>query len=342
MNLTVLGDPLIFGRCSPGEAPAHPNLFGKRLDGKDGTMMSRSNDHEKWGLVFLFALTLECWIEGLVVDAGFGVWVFHAIAAIACGLALYRSSRSAVIAAGGLSLVAFVSDLEAVTSNGLPLRFVLPSLLLVVGAGVLFYGLVQIPQRRTSPSASQSQSRFRTRAVAEKVFDTAAASAGVPTLRKNLIDSKDDPAWTPFLLISGVLVTLYSMVYAKWIRVDAFFGLTSRSLAFNDLRDVYDSIGVKYFARSFYFEWGFMLLYLSAVFGGIVLVGWFTKRFSVAIPLLYLVISYHLITLFIHTAVILGLTHAAEEPQILVGSWLGSLGIAAILAGTWLSSEYRP
>lgn len=304
--------------------------------------MPHSNDYEKWGLVFLFALTLECWIEGLVIDAELGSWIFHAIAALACGLALYRRSRSATIAAGGLSLVAFVSDLEALTSSGLPLRFVLPSILLVVGAGVLFYGLAQTPQHRTAQGTSPSQSTPRTRFAAEKIFDTAAAASGVPTLRKNLLDSAADPAWIPFLLIDGVSASLYSMVYAKWIRVDAFFGLTSRSLDFGDLRGVYDSIGVKYFARNFYFEWGYILVYASTILGCIVLISWFTKRFSMTTPLLYLVCSFHLVTLLLHTAVILGLTHAAEEPQVLVGSWIGSLGVAAVLAGTWLSSEYRP
>ena len=288
-------------------------------------------------MVFLLALTLECTIEGLVTDAEFRSWVFHAIAAATAGAALYRRTVVAVVATGSVSLVAFLSDLEMLISNDAPLRFVLPSLLLVAGAGILLYGFVQGSQRSNVAGPVRSPVSTRTRGVAGKVVDAAGAVAFVPNIRQELRESKDDPAWTPFLLIGGVLAIGYCMISAKWIRVDALFGLTSRSLDFNDLRDVYDSIGVKYFARNFYFEWGFMLPYLAALLGSITVLGWLTKQFRITPPMLYVVLAAEAVALLIHSAVVLGINDATDEPQLLAGPWIGSLGIAAIIAGTWLA-----
>jgi len=289
--------------------------------------------------VFVFALTLECWVEGLVTDADLRAWIFHAIAALACGAALYRRHTALVVAAGGVSIVAFLSDLELIVSSSAPLRLAAPSLLLLVGAGVLFYGFFQTPQAPVSSGYNGPTLSPRTRATAGKLVDAAGTIAGVPTIRQDFKESKNDPAWTPFLLIGGTLAILYSMVSAKWIRVDAFFGLTSRSLDFNNVRDIYDAVGVKYFARSFYFEWGFLLPYLAAVLGAVSIVAWLTKRFSITPPILYVVLVVEAAALIVHTAVILGLTHAADEPQVLAGPWIGSLGIVAIMAGTWLSES---
>jgi len=304
-------------------------------------VISQPEEHEKWGLVFLLALTLECWIEGLVTDAELRTWVFHALAAIACGAALYRRHTALVMTAGGAAVISFLSDLEALVSIEAPLELVLPSLLLLFGAGVLFFGFFQTPQRPLASRPTRPTISPRTREAAGKVVDAAGAIAGLHNIRQDFKESKDDPAWTPFLLIGGVLATLYSMVSAKWIRVDAFFGLTSRSLDFNDVRDIYESIGVKYFAQNFYFEWGFLLPYAAAALGVVSLLSWFTKRFGVTPPALYVVLALEGAALLVHTALTLGLTHAAEEPQVLAGPWIGSLGIAGIMVGTWLSESRR-
>lgn len=302
-------------------------------------MASQWEDNEKWGLVFILALTLECWIEGLVTDAEFRAWVLHAVAAIAAGVALYRRNTPLVALAGGVSIVAFLSDLELLISNEAPLRFAFPSALLLLGAGIIFYGLFQTPNRPQVALPAKRSLSPRTRDTAGKIVDAAGAIAGLPDIRKDFKQSKSDPAWMPFLLGGGVIAVLYCMISAKWIRIDAFFGLTRRSLDFNDVRAVYDSIGVKYFARSFYFEWGFILPYVAATLGAISLIGWLTKRFRVSAPYLYGVIGLEAVAFVVHTAVVLGINHAADEPMVLVGPWLGSLGIAAIIAGTWLSEQ---
>jgi len=304
-------------------------------------MSTSSDEYEKWGLVFLLALTLECWIEGLVTDAELRTWMFHAIAALAAAAALYRRQTVSVVLAGAVSVIAFLNDLELLVAAEAPLRLLAPSLLLLVGAGVLFYGMSQSSQGTPVGLPARRSISPRTREAAGKVVDAAGAIAGLHNIRQDFKESKDDPAWTPFLLIGGVLATLYSMVSAKWIRVDAFFGLTSRSLDFNDVRDIYESIGVKYFAQNFYFEWGFLLPYAAAALGVVSLLSWFTKRFGVTPPALYVVLALEGAALLVHTALTLGLTHAAEEPQVLAGPWIGSLGIAGIMVGTWLSESRR-
>ncbi|NCV87995.1 MAG: hypothetical protein EBW14_19520, partial [Oxalobacteraceae bacterium] len=80
-------------------------------------MQLDTDEYEKWGLVFVLALTLECWIEGLVVEADLRDWIFHAVAATAAGAALYRRHAATVVAAGTVSAVAFLSDLERIVST---------------------------------------------------------------------------------------------------------------------------------------------------------------------------------------------------------------------------------
>jgi hypothetical protein len=302
-------------------------------------MPTSADDYEKWGLVFLLALTLECWIEGLVTDAEFRTWMFHAIAALAAAAALYRRHTLPVVLAGAVSIIAFLNDLELLVSAELPLRYLAPSLLLLVGAGLLFFGMSQTSHRSPVATPARGPLAPRTRETAGKMVDAAGAIAGMPNIRNDLRESKSDPAWPPFLLGGGTICVLYIMLSAKWIRIDAFFGLTKRSLDFNDLREVYDSIGVKYFARNFYFEWGFILPYLAALLGAVSLIGWLTKRFRVDSPFLYGVLAIESIALIIHTAAVLGINHATEEPVVLAGPWLGSLGVAAIMAGTWLAES---
>jgi len=302
-------------------------------------MSTSSEEYEKWGLVFLLALTLECWIEGLATDAELRTWMFHAIAALAAAAALYRRHALSVAVAGAVSITAFLNDLELLVSAEAPLRLLAPSLLLLVGAGVLFYGMSQSSQGSPIALPARRSISPRTREAAGKFVDAAGAIAGMPTIRNDLRESRSDPAWIPFLLGGGAICVLYSMLSAKWIRIDAFFGLTKRSLDFNDLREVYDSIGVKYFARNFYFEWGFFFPYLAALLGVVSLIGWLTKRYRVHSPYLYGVLTIESIALIIHTAAVLGINHATEEPLVLAGPWLGSLGIAGIMAGTWMAES---
>jgi len=302
-------------------------------------MQLDTDEYEKWGLVFVLALTLECWIEGLVVEADLRDWIFHAVAATAAGAALYRRHAATVVAAGTVSAVAFLSDLERIVSTDTPLRFALPGLLLLAGAGVVFYGFFQSSQQPSVPRSGRGLSSVKARNTANKAVDIVGAVTLNPNLREDIRESKKDPAWTPFLLLGGVVAILYCMISAKWIRVDAFFGLTSRSLDFNDLRDVYEGIGVKYFAKNFYFEWGFTLPYVAAILGLTSAIGWLTKRFEVTAPLLYVVLAVEAFALLVHSAVLLGINDAVEEPQLLSGPWLGSLGIAAVMAGTWLASS---
>jgi hypothetical protein len=171
------------------------------------------------------------------------------------------------------------------------------------------------------------------------VSEAIASVATGGNARGELRRTVSDPAWSPLLLFGGSIAIVFSMTSAKWVTVDALFGLIERSYAFHDLRDFYNDLGIKYFSRVYYFEWGYLVTYAAAGVALLVGIGEVTKRFQITgvfKQVGFLVVAFALVS---HTATVMGLNDAAEELLLLSGAWVGSVGLAAAGAGLWLAGR---
>jgi hypothetical protein len=305
------------------------------------------------GVFVVLALAVECALEGLVTEAEFRMWVFHVLAA---GVSLWAliSSNDWVLRVSGLSgIAAVVNDAILLSESEASFRYLVPSLVLLAAAGFVtyhsFHGEPRTVAHNSRPT-TQSQLRSKTRSAASstvqelagqfgEVPGAIAAVANVPNLRSEIKQSAEDPAWVPFLLIGGAGLTFFSLTIAKWVTIDALFGLIKRSYDFDGVRTIYNELGVKYFSKVFYFDWGFILTYTAALIALVVATSGLSKKFEVNT---YARVGALILTGFAfvsHTVVVLGLNDAAEELLVQPGAWLGSVGLLASGIGIWLSGR---
>lgn len=308
----------------------------------------KPDDQVRVGIFVILGLALQCVLMGLISESSTRSWMFHGIAGALAVWALISftdwSTRSAAL--GGL--VAFANDVFLVVESESSLRLVIPSTVLLVASGFVAYRTFAAPSlpARQAQSASQVRTRGVVRSGLEEVAGqfgnvsgVVASVANVPNLRREIRSSSKDPAWVPFLLTGGSIATIFSLTTAKWVSAEALFGLVRRTYDFEDLRRIYEELGVKYFSRAYYFEWGYLVTYTAAIASIVFAVSVITKRFelnqyfrAVALGLLgFAFVS--------HTGLVVGLNNASEEFLVLSGSWIGSLGLMGSIIGIWLSGR---
>lgn len=317
-----------------------------------GLESMKTEDQTRVALFAVMALALECVLDGLVYNAEVRAWIFHALAASVAMWALVSSNEWAVRSTGAAGLIAVVNDVIAVRENEMSLRFVTPSVVLFVASAFIVwktFGFFQSRTPRVKPLPNQVPNQLPNqvpkvfRAGVQEVagqFGIAsgaiASVASIPNLRKAIRDSSQDPAWVPFLLLGGALSTIFSMTTAKWITIDALFGLIKRSYGFSELRAIYGDFGIRYYSQLFYFEWGYLITYGAAGVSLLVAAGVLTKRFSPSGTLRLGVLLFVGLALVNHTGIVVGLNNAKQELLVLIGAWMGTLGLLASAVGIWL------
>lgn len=316
-----------------------------------GPQNMKPRDQIRTGVFVVLALALECVLEGLVAEAEPRMWAFHGIAAAIAVWALTSFSDLAIRLSGLAGIAAVINDVLLLSESDISYRFLLPSLVLLAAAGfvvfVSFSREVSAAARAFStPATSQVGSKTRRATSAGlqefagqfgEVSEAIAAVTFIPNLRRELRNSANDAAWVPFLMVGGAALTLFSMTVAKWVTVDALFGLIQRSYDFEGVRSISGDLGIKYFSEVFYFEWGFFGTYAAALISLVVTASVVSGKFNVNN---YSKIGALIITGFAlvsHTGVVLGLNDAAEELLVRPGAWLGSVGLLASGIGILLS-----
>jgi len=308
----------------------------------------KPDDQIRVGIFVVLGLALQCVLAGLVSESPARSWIFHGIAASLAVWALTSFTDWAMRLAAVGGLVAFANDVFLVVESESSLRLVIPSTVLLVASGFVSYRVFSSPDTpaRATQAIAKSPPRGIVRSGVEEVASqfgnvpgTIAAFANVPNLRKEIRNSSKDPAWVPFLLIGGALAAIFSLATAKWVSAEALFGLVRRTYDFEDLREVYEELGVRYFSRSYYFEWGYLATYASAIASCVFAVAVLTKRFQIDRYFRVGALGLVGFALVSHTGLVLGLNNAAEEFLVLSGSWIGSLGLASSVIGIWLSGR---
>jgi len=308
----------------------------------------KPDDQVRVGIFVVLGLALQCVLVGLVSESSVRTWMFHGIAGSLALWALisFTDWAKRLTAVGGL--VAFANDVFLVVESESSPRMAIPSAVLLVASGFVTYQVFSSPNLPARATQVMAQSRTRgivgsgVEGVASQfgnIPGAIAAIANVPNLRKEIRNTSKDPAWVPFLLIGGTLATIFSLAAAKWVSAEALFGLVRRTYDFEDLRNIYEELGVRYFSRVYYFEWGYLATYASAIASGVFAVAVLTKRFHISryfkVGALCL-IGFALVS---HTGLVLGLNNAAEEFLVLSGSWIGSLGLLSSVIGIWLTGR---
>lgn len=313
----------------------------------------KPDDQLRTGVFVILALCLECVLEGVVTESETRMWILHALAVGVAIWALISFNDWAIRLCGLIGGAAVINEALLVSENDVSYRFLVPSLVLFAAAGFVVYlsfsGVARSAARTTSPNVPSqigSKTRSVTRASVQEVAGqfgevagALAAVASVPNLRREMNRAVHDPAWVPFLLFGGAALTFFSLNVAKWVTVDALFGLIKRSYDFGGVRSIYTDLGVKYFSRVFYFEWGFIVTYAAIVIALIVAASGLSKKFEVNN---YSRVGALILTGFAfvsHSVLVLGLNDAAEELLVQPGAWLGSVGLLASGIGIWLSGR---
>jgi hypothetical protein len=313
-----------------------------------GLEQMKPDDQIRVGIFVVLGLALQCVLMGLISESPTRSWVFHGIAgALAVWALISFTDWSTRLAAVG-GLVAFVNDVLLVVESESSLRFVIPSTVLLVASGFVAYQTFSAPNlsARRTQATSQARTRGMVRSGLEQVAGqfgdapgAAAAIANVPNLRREIRNSSKDPAWVPFLLIGGSIATIFSLATAKWVSAEALFGLVRRTYDFGDLREIYEELGVRYFSRAYYFEWGYLVSYAAAIASMVFAVVVLTKRFEIDRYFktgAFCLLGFAFVS---HTGLVVGLNNAAEEFLVLWGSWIGSLGLLSSIIGLWLSGR---
>jgi len=313
----------------------------------------KPDDQLRTGVFVILALCLECVLEGLVTESETRLWILHALAAGVAVWALISFNDWVVRLCGLIGGAAVINEVLLISENDASYRILLPSLVLFAAAGFVVYisfsGAAPSTAHNTSPklpSRIGSKTRSVTRASVQEVAGqfgevpgALAAVASVPNLRREMNRTVHDPAWVPFLLIGGAALTFFSLNVAKWVTVDALFGLIKRSYDFGGVRSIYNDLGVKYFSRVFYFEWGFIVTYAAVVIALIVAASGLSKKFEVNNYSRFGALILTGFAFVSHSVVVLGLNDAAEELLVQPGAWLGSVGLLASGIGIWLSGR---
>jgi len=313
-----------------------------------GLEQMKPDDQVRVGIFVICALSLQCVLAGVVSELSARNWAFHAVGTVLAAWALVSFSDWSTRLASLGGLLAFANDVLLIREADSSMRFVIPSTVLFTASGFVAYRVfptISLPTRLTrtrSDNATRGLVRSGVEGVASQfgsVPGAVAAIASVPNLRKEIRNTSNDPAWIPFLLVGGALATVFSLATAKWVSAEALFGLVRRTYDFEDLRKIYEELGVRYFSRAYYFEWGYLVSYAAAIASTVFAVAVLTKRFQIdryfragALCLL----GFALVS---HTGLVLGLNNAAEEFLVLSGSWIGSLGLLGSLIGIWLTGR---
>ncbi len=318
-----------------------------------GLEIMETSDRLRAGVLVILALALECVLEGFATESEPRFWAFHGVAAGIAVWALKSFNDWAIRLSGLAGIAAVVNDGLLHFEVNSSLRLIIPSLVLFVAAGFVVYVSFSGEMSRSVRTSSKSNTyqvgsntRTATRAGIQEiagqfgeVSGALASVASIPNLKREAKITAADPTWVPFLLVGGAALTLFSMTIAKWVTVDALFGLIERSYDFDGLRSIYSDLGVRYFSRVFYFEWGFFATYVAVINSLIIAASIISKRFEVMVFLKTGALVFNLFSLVSHTGVVLGLNDAAEELLVLSGAWIGSLGLLATCIGIWLSGR---
>jgi len=273
-------------------------------------------------LLAVFVLTLVSLLEGLVSEAAPRMWIFHGVAVAAAVWALSSGTSRSAQLAGATGIIAVGNEFLLLTDANATIKFLAPSLVLFAVSGFVLRGTFSPSAVRATHSSVRSATE-RLSSVTQRQIE-------------RRLDVKDPSA---YLLSVGVILTIYSLAAAKWVTVEAIFGLIKRSYSFGSLRDKYDDLGVKYFAKVFYFEWGYLVGYLAAAIGAILLFGRFTNQFHLRGLLRVCTLTVIAFALVSHTILVVGLNDATEDVLVLFGAWLGSVGLLGLLLGSWLASK---
>ena len=308
----------------------------------------KPDDQVRVGVFVILALSAHCVLTGLVSESVVRSWAFHAVGVILAVWALVSFTDWSTRLASLGGLLACANDVLLVRELDLSMRLVIPSTVLCAASGFVAFRVFPSVSLPTPALRTKGQGRTRglmrsgVEGVASQfgnVPGAVAAIASVPNLRKEIRNSSQDPAWVPFLLIGGSIATFFSLSTAKWISTEALLGLIRRTYGFSDLRTIYEELGVKYFARVYYFEWGYLVSYAAAIASIVVATAVLTKKFQIDRYFKTGMLCVVVFAFISHTALVVGLNSAAEELFVLSGAWVGSLGLAGSVIGIWLSGR---
>lgn len=313
-----------------------------------GLEQMKPDDQVRVGLLVIVALSLQCVLAALVSESTARSWALHAVVGI---LALWASVSftdwaKRLAALGGL--IAFANDLLLVSESSSPRRFVIPSAVLLLTSGLVMFrvfpsrSLPAGPNRKSSSERTRGLVRLGVQGVASQfgtVPGAVASITSIPNLRREIRNSSHDPAWVPFFLISGSLAVIYSLSTAKWISAESLFGLIRRNYGFNDLIKIYEDLGVKYFSRLYYFEWGYLVTYTAAIASLGVAGAVLTKRHPIDRYIKVAALSLLGVAFVSHAVLVIGLVNASQDFTVLSGPWIGLLGLAGSFIGISLSGR---
>ena len=202
----------------------------------DGEVMSffgdfRSTDSAiqiRTGLIAMFALSLECLLDGLVTEAPIRSWVFHAVVVGLVLWSLVDPTNVSIRSASGFGLIAVGNEALIIAELEAPVRYLLPS-------SVLFGASTWVLQRSIAVPTTTSH---------EVTYDDPLADFSRSGQQFSSAHS-DNPSrvWAAVLAFAGVALAAIGIFFLPWARMSAIFGSIQEDVSMFELSASWGGVG---------------------------------------------------------------------------------------------------
>ena len=284
------------------------------------------DDQMRVGLIVVLALSLECVLEGLVSDAPFRAWAFHAMAAGFAVWALIDMGPWIVRIASAAGVVAVGNEALMISEADASMRYLLPASILFLTSSWVFQRSIATS---LAPDAFNHPDSSPVTAAAALGFD-------LPSLPPPPISQLKRAA--PFVIGSGALLAAYGTFFAPWVSTVSLFGLLTEQLTLSEAQtawlDLEASAGILEFMAS-----GAQLVGVIALIVSIASVVVSLSRQTV-LPRQVIIGGSVLIALsaVMHMFALAGLIGADADVRVLAGAWTSPVGYAIASYGIWISN----